>query len=76
PKGTKLTPGDEISATETDGSGNESPVGKGTVVDTTAPDAPVVNNPETNAPVITGKGEEAGNKVTVTFPDGKTGTGT
>ncbi|PTK97448.1 hemagglutinin, partial [Staphylococcus haemolyticus] len=48
--------------------------GTATVVDTTAPEAPTVNVPEAGADTVTGTGSEPGNTITVTFPDGTTGT--
>ena len=50
------------------------PVTVGT--DTVAPDAPTVDVPEAGADTVTGTGSEPGNTITVTFPDGTTGTGT
>ncbi|HCX1834435.1 TPA: LPXTG cell wall anchor domain-containing protein, partial [Staphylococcus aureus] len=61
-------------ATETDMSGNKSESGKGKVTDTTAPEAPSVNDTEVGSKKVSGKGHEVGNTVTVTFPDGKTAT--
>ncbi|SUL46226.1 hypothetical protein [Staphylococcus aureus] len=46
PEGTELKVGNEITATETDMSGNKSESGKGKVTDTTAPEAPSVNDTE------------------------------
>ncbi|MCJ8081509.1 hypothetical protein MU469_14215, partial [Staphylococcus aureus] len=42
----ELKVGNEITATETDMSGNKSESGKGKVTDTTAPEAPSVNDTE------------------------------
>ncbi|MGG6803189.1 hypothetical protein MX642_14870, partial [Staphylococcus aureus] len=67
-------------------SGNKSESGKGKVTDTTAPEAPSVNDTEVGSKKVSGKGHEVGSKkvsgkghevgntVTVTFPDGKTAT--
>ncbi|SRB42060.1 putative biofilm-associated protein [Staphylococcus aureus] len=74
PEGTELKVGNEITATETDMSGNKSESGKGKVTDTTAPEAPSVNDTEVGSKKVSGKGHEVGNTVTVTFPDGKTAT--
>ncbi|MEM5397754.1 Ig-like domain-containing protein, partial [Staphylococcus gallinarum] len=76
PEGTELNNGDEVTAVETDEAGNVSDEGTATVVDTTAPEAPTVNVPEAGADTVTGTGDEPGNTITVTFPDGTTGTGT
>ncbi|MDU0577950.1 Ig-like domain-containing protein, partial [Staphylococcus epidermidis] len=45
-----------------------------TVTDTTAPDAPTVNDVTSDATQVTGQAEP-GSTVTVTFPDGTTATG-
>ncbi|MEJ7185526.1 Ig-like domain-containing protein, partial [Staphylococcus epidermidis] len=45
------------------------------VTDTTAPDAPTVNDVTSDATQVTGQAEP-GSTVTVTFPDGTTATGT
>ncbi|PZI20325.1 Ig-like domain-containing protein, partial [Staphylococcus aureus] len=73
-EGTELKGGKGIKATETDKSGNKSESGKGKVTDTTAPEAPSVNDTEVGSKKVSGKGHEVGNTVTVTFPDGKTAT--
>ncbi|WP_188351547.1 Ig-like domain-containing protein, partial [Staphylococcus chromogenes] len=70
-----LTEGDVITATVEDDNGNVSTPGNGTVTDTIAPDAPVVNNPQPNDGTVTGTGEPGGT-VTVTFPNGEVVTGT
>ena len=67
-----LKEGDTVSVTATDDAGNTSnptsvTVGKG--IDTTAPDAPVVNLVKAGDTVITGTAE-AGSTVEVTLPDG------
>ncbi|MBI5976062.1 Ig-like domain-containing protein, partial [Staphylococcus canis] len=46
----------------------------GTVTDTVAPEAPVVNNPQPGDKVVTGTGEP-GTTVVVTFPNGEEVTG-
>ncbi|WP_241955789.1 Ig-like domain-containing protein, partial [Staphylococcus chromogenes] len=76
PPTTTLTNGDVITATVEDDNGNVSTPGNGTVTDTIAPDAPVVNNPQPNAGTVTGTSNEPGGTVTVTFPNGDTATGT
>ncbi|PTF78751.1 Ig-like domain-containing protein [Staphylococcus chromogenes] len=75
PPTTTLTEGDVITATVEDDNGNVSTPGNGTVTDTIAPDAPVVNNPQPNDGTVTGTGEPGGT-VTVTFPNGEVVTGT
>ncbi|MGI3316634.1 Ig-like domain-containing protein, partial [Staphylococcus chromogenes] len=75
PPTTTLTEGDIITATVEDDNGNVSTPGNGTVTDTIAPDAPVVNNPQPNDSTVTGSGEP-GETVVVTFPNGDVVTGT
>ncbi|WP_242512115.1 Ig-like domain-containing protein, partial [Staphylococcus aureus] len=75
PDGTTLNNGDEVTANETDEAGNTSTDTTATVTDTQAPDAPVINPVNTGDNTVTGTGEPGGT-VTVTFPDGTTGTGT
>ncbi|RZI05731.1 YSIRK-type signal peptide-containing protein, partial [Staphylococcus condimenti] len=75
PEGTTLNNGDEVTANETDKAGNTSTDTTATVTDTQAPDAPVINPVNTGDNTVTGTGEPGGT-VTVTFPDGTTGTGT
>ncbi|WP_181898239.1 Ig-like domain-containing protein, partial [Staphylococcus felis] len=70
-----LKGGETIKVTLTDEAGNQSEATSTTVEDQTAPDAPTVDRVTSKATVITGTGE-AGSKVTVTFPDGTTATGT
>ena len=72
PTGVELE-GEEILATATDDNGNTSKTTT-TVTDTTAPDAPTVNDVTSDATQVTG--QEPGSTVTVTFPDGTTATGT
>ncbi|MCE4966150.1 YSIRK-type signal peptide-containing protein [Staphylococcus chromogenes] len=76
PPTTTLTEGDIITATVEDDNGNVSTPGNGTVTDTIAPEAPVVNNPQPNAGTVTGTSNEPGGTVTVTFPNGDVVTGT
>ena len=66
----------DVTVTYPDGTedGIKVPVTVGT--DTVAPDAPTVDAPEVGADTVTGTGSEPGNTITVTFPDGTTGTGT
>ncbi|MBW3133467.1 Rib/alpha-like domain-containing protein, partial [Staphylococcus chromogenes] len=70
-----LTEGDIITATVEDDNGNVSTPSNGTVTDTIAPDAPVVNDPQPNDGTVTGSGEP-GETVVVTFPNGDVVTGT
>ncbi|TCM59179.1 Ig-like protein group 3 [Acinetobacter calcoaceticus] len=64
-----LQDGDEVKATAKDPAGNVSDPGYATV-DGVAPDAPIIDQPNTSDP-ITGSAEP-GSEVTVTFPDGST----
>ncbi|TCM69269.1 hypothetical protein EC844_103216, partial [Acinetobacter calcoaceticus] len=64
-----LQDGDEVQATAKDPAGNVSDPGYATV-DGVAPDAPIIDQPNTSDPVI--GSAEPGNEVTVTFPDGST----
>ncbi|MCD9060285.1 Ig-like domain-containing protein, partial [Staphylococcus chromogenes] len=70
-----LEEGEVVTAVITDDNGNTSTPGNGTVTDTIAPDAPVVNNPQPNDGTVTGSGEPGGT-VVVTFPNGDVVTGT
>ncbi|MDM8327811.1 Ig-like domain-containing protein, partial [Staphylococcus felis] len=70
-----LKGGETIKVTSTDEAGNTSEATSTIVEDQTAPEAPTVNPVTSETEVITGTGE-AGSKVTVTFPDGTTVTGT
>ena len=65
--------GETISATSSDAEGNESESATTTVVDATAPDAPTINEVDTNATEVNGTAEP-NSTVTVTFPDGTTAT--
>ncbi|MCK1238706.1 Ig-like domain-containing protein [Streptococcus uberis] len=73
PVGIDLVGGEVLPVTETDPSGNVSEATTVTVTDTTAPDAPTVNPITSEDSVVTGKGVP-GNTITVTFPNGTTGT--
>ena len=75
PTGVELEGGEEILATATDDNGNTSKTTTTTVTDTTAPDAPTVNDVTSDATQVTGQAEP-GSTVTVTFTDGTTATGT
>ncbi|MEB8010332.1 Ig-like domain-containing protein, partial [Staphylococcus pseudoxylosus] len=75
PDEVKLTGGEEIQVTSTDESGNETTPVATTVTDVTAPEAPTVNNVTSEDTSVSGTAEP-GSEVTVTFPDGKTATGT
>ncbi|XVL31858.1 Ig-like domain-containing protein [Staphylococcus equorum] len=71
----KLNGNEELVVTSTDASGNVSPEARVTVKDTTAPDAPTVNEVTSEGAQVTGTGE-AGSTITVKFPDGSVVTGT
>ncbi|RXK17179.1 Ig-like domain-containing protein [Macrococcus sp. DPC7161] len=73
PAGVDLVGGEVLTATEADATGNVSPASTVTVTDTTAPDAPTVNPVTSEDTAVTGIGVP-GNTITVTFPDGSTGT--
>ncbi|RNB37630.1 Ig-like domain-containing protein, partial [Staphylococcus aureus] len=75
PSEVNLEGGETLTATATDETGNESEPSTTTVVDTTAPDAPTVNDVTSDATQVTGQAEP-GSTITVTFPDGTTATGT
>ncbi|MGK0577954.1 Ig-like domain-containing protein, partial [Macrococcus capreoli] len=75
PAGVDLIVGDVVTATQTDASGNVSPVSSTTVTDATPPPAPVVNEVTSEDEVITGTGQPW-DTITVTFPDGTTETTT
>ncbi|UXR87086.1 Ig-like domain-containing protein [Staphylococcus felis] len=75
PPNVNLKGGEVLTVTSTDGAGNTSEETTTTVEDQTAPEAPTVNPVTSKTEAITGTGE-AGSKVTVTFPDGITATGT
>uniref|UniRef100_UPI003F57CB04 Ig-like domain-containing protein n=1 Tax=Staphylococcus caeli TaxID=2201815 RepID=UPI003F57CB04 len=67
--------GEELVVTATDEAGNESPEAKTIVVDTTAPEVPIVSEVTSKSIQIAGKAEPH-SMVTVTFPEGVTVTGT
>ncbi|MGV3129916.1 Ig-like domain-containing protein, partial [Staphylococcus simulans] len=75
PSEVNLEGGETFTATATDKTGNESEPSTTTVVDTTAPDAPTVNDVTSNDKVINGTAEP-NSTVKLTFPDGTTATGT
>ena len=68
-------PNGEVSATATDLDGNTGPAATDNFADSTAPDAPVLGPIITNedGSVTVGGTAEAGSTVTVTYPDGSTG---
>ncbi|WP_145579223.1 Ig-like domain-containing protein, partial [Staphylococcus xylosus] len=70
-----LVGGEELLIASIDNNGNISDSVKTTVVDTTAPEAPTVNEVTSEATTVSGTAEP-GSTVTVTFPDGTTATGT
>ncbi|MGW7872683.1 Ig-like domain-containing protein [Staphylococcus xylosus] len=75
PTNVKLDGGEPIRVVATDKDGNVSSEATTTVVDTTAPEAPTVNEVTSEATQVKGTAEP-GSEVTVTFPDGTTATGT
>ncbi|WP_271399498.1 Ig-like domain-containing protein [Staphylococcus nepalensis] len=75
PSNVDLNGGEDIIVTAKDKAGNPSESATTTVVDATAPKAPTVNEVTSEDKTIRGTAE-AGSTVTVTFPDGTTGTGT
>ncbi|WP_436938061.1 Ig-like domain-containing protein, partial [Staphylococcus xylosus] len=70
-----LDGGEPIRVVATDKDGNVSSEATTTVVDTTAPEAPTVNEVTSEDTTVSGTAEP-GSTVTVTFPDGTTATGT
>ncbi|QCI12532.1 BapA prefix-like domain-containing protein [Pseudomonas putida] len=66
----------EVSAAATDAAGNTGPAGSLDYVDSTAPEAPVLDEIITNADgsITVGGSAEPGSTVTVTYPDGSTDT--
>ncbi|EKU46817.1 Ig-like domain-containing protein, partial [Staphylococcus massiliensis] len=74
PESQDLVGGESLVVTSTDEAGNTSNEASVTVSDVTPPEAPVVDAVDSNDIVITGQAEP-GSTVTVTFPDGVTGTG-
>src|SRR5699024_6979887 len=75
PEKTDLKGDEELLISAMDGNGNISDSITTTVKDTTAPSAPTVNEVKSEDTTIGGTAEP-GSTVTVTFPDGKTATGT
>ncbi|HLR18926.1 MAG TPA: Ig-like domain-containing protein [Staphylococcus sp.] len=75
PTNVDLTGGEAIKVTSTDKGGNVSEESMTTVIDTTAPEAPTVNEVTSEDTQVTGEAE-AYSEVTVTFPDGTTAIGT
>src|SRR5699024_9299315 len=75
PTNIDLKGGENIVVTAADKDGNKSEEATTTVKDTTAPSAPTVNGGTSEDTTIGGTAEP-GSTVTVTFPDGKTATGT
>src|SRR5699024_10087632 len=75
PSNVDLNGGEDIIVTAKDKAGNQSESATTTVTDTTAPEAPTVNEVTSEDKTIRGTAE-AGSTVTVMFPDGTTATGT
>ncbi|WP_250543360.1 Ig-like domain-containing protein, partial [Staphylococcus pseudoxylosus] len=75
PASIDLVGGEELLLASIDNNGNISDSVKAMVVDTTAPEAPKVNEVTSEATTVNGTAEP-GSEVTVTFPDGTTATGT
>ncbi|MRF38474.1 YSIRK signal domain/LPXTG anchor domain surface protein, partial [Staphylococcus sp. KY49P] len=75
PSNVKLDGGESIRVVAEDKDGNTSEEATTTVKDTTAPEAPTVNDVTSEDTTISGTAEP-GSTVTVTFPDGTTATGT
>src|SRR5699024_10884016 len=75
PENVELTGGEELLVAAMDSNGNISDSVTTTVVDTTAPKAPKVNEVTSEDKTIRGTAEP-GSTVTITFPDGTTATGT
>ncbi|NQE00547.1 YSIRK signal domain/LPXTG anchor domain surface protein, partial [Staphylococcus xylosus] len=75
PSNVKLDGGESIRVVAEDKEGNVSEEATTTVKDTTAPEAPTVNEVTSEDTQISGTAEP-GSTVTVTFPDGTTATGT
>ncbi|MBF0811982.1 YSIRK-type signal peptide-containing protein, partial [Staphylococcus xylosus] len=70
-----LVGGEELLIASIDNNGNISDSVKTTVADTTAPEAPTVNEVTSESTTVSGTAEP-GSEVIVTFPDGTTATGT
>ncbi|MGW8054951.1 Ig-like domain-containing protein, partial [Staphylococcus shinii] len=75
PTNVDLNGGEELVVTSKDKAGNPSEEATTTVTDTTAPDAPTVEEVTSEDTQVKGTAEP-GSTVTVTFPDGTTATGT
>ncbi|MGW8020134.1 Ig-like domain-containing protein, partial [Staphylococcus shinii] len=75
PTNVDLDGGEELVVTSKDKDGNTSEEATTTVTDTTAPEAPTVNEVTSEDTQVKGTAEP-GSEVTVTFPDGTTATGT
>ncbi|QTQ07948.1 YSIRK-type signal peptide-containing protein [Macrococcoides canis] len=75
PSGVDLVGGETLPAVSTDSNGNVSPEATIVVTDKTASAAPVIKPVTSEDTVVTGTGTP-GETITVTFPDGTTGTGT
>uniref|UniRef100_UPI003F5462FB Ig-like domain-containing protein n=1 Tax=Staphylococcus xylosus TaxID=1288 RepID=UPI003F5462FB len=75
PTNVNLDGGEPIRVVATDKDGNVSSEATTTVVDTTAPEAPTLNEVTSEDTTVSGTAEP-GSTVTVTFPDGTTATGT
>ncbi|PKI11389.1 hypothetical protein CW743_14045, partial [Staphylococcus shinii] len=75
PSNVDLNGGEELVVTSKDKAGNTSEEATTTVTDTTAPEAPTVNEVTSEDTTVSGTAEP-GSTVTVTFPDGITATGT
>src|SRR5699024_4588236 len=70
PSGVTLQGGEVFKAIATDKAGNESPVATRIVTDITAPDAPTLNDVNSNSKQLNGQAE-ANSTVSVTFPSGE-----
>ncbi|MGW8033425.1 Ig-like domain-containing protein, partial [Staphylococcus shinii] len=75
PSNVDLNGGEELVVTSKDKDGNPSEEATTTVTDTTAPEAPTVNEVTSEDTQVKGTAEP-GSTVTVIFPDGTTATGT
>src|SRR5699024_737417 len=75
PTDINLGGGENITITAKDKAGNPSELPTITVADTTAPEAPTVNEVTSEDTTVSGT-SEPGSTVTVMFPDGTTATGT
>src|SRR5699024_6892833 len=75
PENVKLTGGEELLVAAMDSNGNISDSVTTTVTDTTAPEAPTLDEVTSDDTTVSGT-SEPGSTVTVMFPDGTTATGT